>query len=184
MKVLKNPSYDLCTNRVKWSNETIIDSTLFRAACGKKGINILREKGLPGPCLRTLQRHISHITFKPGIQEKLIIAVGKKVNNLNSTMGEGRKNAHYAIMCFDEMTLRLLIKNIIFFNYQLINMLKCQARYWARPINENKHWLWVPLSLKRKYRALPKNSSRKSPSYNDTRSCSPLEANYWIWIHR
>ncbi|XP_077507762.1 uncharacterized protein LOC144118836 [Amblyomma americanum] len=57
----------LSSNSSRWEADTLVKSLRLRLACGTRGYNLLRDYGYPLPSERTLQRHIEHAKFRPGI---------------------------------------------------------------------------------------------------------------------
>lgn len=50
----------------KWSDATVQMAMKLRCACGNKGYMCINENVVPLPSVRTLQRKIEHVKFKPG----------------------------------------------------------------------------------------------------------------------
>ncbi|KAH6924091.1 hypothetical protein HPB50_011262 [Hyalomma asiaticum] len=50
-----------------WSKETLTKALKIRLSCGSRGYDMVKELGQPLPSQRTLQRHIEHCKFRPGL---------------------------------------------------------------------------------------------------------------------
>ncbi|KAH8008999.1 hypothetical protein HPB51_008678 [Rhipicephalus microplus] len=50
-----------------WSKETLTKALKIRLSCGSRGYDMVKEVGQPLPSQRTLQRHIEHCKFRPGL---------------------------------------------------------------------------------------------------------------------
>jgi hypothetical protein len=48
-------------------------------ACGTSGYEEMLRQGLPFPSIRTIQRHIQNIKFKPGILHEVVEIMKHKV---------------------------------------------------------------------------------------------------------
>ncbi|KAM7314519.1 uncharacterized protein ISCGN_004303 [Ixodes scapularis] len=82
----------------KWSDATVQMAMKLRCACGNKGYMCINENVVPLPSVRTLQRKIEHVKFKPGILTELFPSLKAKV----STMLPEERNAALMI---DEMQI-------------------------------------------------------------------------------
>ncbi|KAH7958055.1 hypothetical protein HPB51_027960 [Rhipicephalus microplus] len=50
-----------------WSKEILTKALKIRLSCGSRGYDMVKELGQPLPSQRTLQRHIEHCKFRPGL---------------------------------------------------------------------------------------------------------------------
>ncbi|XP_049518757.1 uncharacterized protein LOC125943468 [Dermacentor silvarum] len=70
---------DISTQGVRWEAGTLVKSLRLRLACGSRGYGLLRELGYPLPSDRTLQRHIQHAKFRPGLLTDILEPLRVKV---------------------------------------------------------------------------------------------------------
>lgn len=75
LKVLKENN----SKGYKWSNETVKEALQLKFSCGSTGYQTLLDKKFPLPSIRTLQRKIEHIQFKPGILKEVFSVMSHKV---------------------------------------------------------------------------------------------------------
>ena len=71
------------TRGCKWSDDSIKKGLKLRFACGTTGYELLLSEKMPLPSIRTLNRHMEHITLEPGIQKEVFDFLKLKVSNLN-----------------------------------------------------------------------------------------------------
>ncbi|XP_075728798.1 uncharacterized protein LOC142770505 [Rhipicephalus microplus] len=63
-----------------WSKETLTKALKIRLSCGSRGYDMVKELGQPLPSQRTLQRHIEHCKFRPGLLVDIMDSLAVKVN--------------------------------------------------------------------------------------------------------
>ena len=66
----------------QWTNDTIMDSLETYFTCHTSGYNHLRSKGFPLPSLRTIQRRVANIDFRPGILTEVFEMLKPKVKSM------------------------------------------------------------------------------------------------------
>ncbi|KAH7964534.1 hypothetical protein HPB51_027229 [Rhipicephalus microplus] len=68
-----------------WSKETLTKALKIRLSCGSRGYDMVKELGQPLPSQRTLQRHIEHCKFRPGLLVNIMdsLAVKDELLGLN-----------------------------------------------------------------------------------------------------
>ncbi|KAH9367659.1 hypothetical protein HPB48_020382 [Haemaphysalis longicornis] len=66
------------------SMERLSTQVRLRLTCGSRGYNFLREYGYPIPVERTLQRHIQHVKFRPGLLTDIVDPLKMKIFNAHS----------------------------------------------------------------------------------------------------
>ncbi|KAL1484269.1 hypothetical protein MTO96_032672, partial [Rhipicephalus appendiculatus] len=59
-----------------WTRETLTKALKIRVSCGSRGYEVVKE---PLPPQRTLQRHIEHIKFRPGLLTDIMDSLALKV---------------------------------------------------------------------------------------------------------
>ncbi|KAH8040950.1 hypothetical protein HPB51_013120 [Rhipicephalus microplus] len=69
----------LSAQGARWEAGTLVKSLQLRLACGSRGYGLLREFGYPLPSDRTLQRHIQHVKFRPGLLRDILEPLRAKV---------------------------------------------------------------------------------------------------------
>ncbi|KAH7964423.1 hypothetical protein HPB51_027339 [Rhipicephalus microplus] len=62
-----------------WSKETLTKALKIRLSCGSRGYDMVKELGQPLPSQRTLQRHIEHCKFRPGLLVDIMDSLAVKV---------------------------------------------------------------------------------------------------------
>jgi hypothetical protein len=63
-----------------WSNMSIHKALKLNISCGTSGYEEILRQGLPFPTIRTIQRHIQDLKFKPGILTEIIDLLKVKVH--------------------------------------------------------------------------------------------------------
>lgn len=79
-----------------WTSKTI-SKALYLKAKGKSVLNAVRNNFAPLPCLKTLNTHIKHIKFQPGICDTNLKILLKKSENLSEP-------ENYFYLAFDEIS--------------------------------------------------------------------------------
>ncbi|KAH8025455.1 hypothetical protein HPB51_008370 [Rhipicephalus microplus] len=74
-----------------WSKETLTKALKIRLSCGSRGYDMVKELGQPLPSQRTLQRHIEHCKFRPGLLVNIMDSLAVKVN----CMTEYERHAYF-----------------------------------------------------------------------------------------
>lgn len=62
-----------------WSEDTLQKALRLYMACGTSGYQEMLKQKLPLPCIRTIQRHIQSMKFKPGVLHDVLKNVEAKV---------------------------------------------------------------------------------------------------------
>ena len=66
-------------SKAHYSANTLKKAIKLYYTCGTSGYNLLREEGYPLPALRTIQRHLKKIPFRPGTLDEFIKKMEPKV---------------------------------------------------------------------------------------------------------
>ncbi|KAH8038079.1 hypothetical protein HPB51_021636 [Rhipicephalus microplus] len=74
------PMERLSAQGARWEADTLVKSLQLRLACGSRGYELLREFGYPLPSDRTLQRHIQHVKFRPGLLRDMLEPLRAKIS--------------------------------------------------------------------------------------------------------
>ncbi|XP_077523635.1 uncharacterized protein LOC144134642 [Amblyomma americanum] len=82
----------------RWEADTLLKSLRLRLACGTRGYSVPREYSYPLPSERTLQRHIEHAKFRPGLLTDILEPLKIKVNLM-------KPEERHAILMVDEMQI-------------------------------------------------------------------------------
>lgn len=85
-------------NEKLWEPETLRQALILKVKCGSSGYNEVR-KHFPLPTLRTLQRRIKHIEFRPGTFEEVF-------NYLADEVPHHREEWKDCALVFDEMSIK------------------------------------------------------------------------------
>ncbi|KAH7974720.1 hypothetical protein HPB49_018445 [Dermacentor silvarum] len=88
----------LSTQGLRWEANTLVKSLRLRLACRTQGYNLLREYGYPLPSKRTLQRHIEHAKFRPGLLTDILEALKIKVSLM-------KPEERHAVLLLDGMQI-------------------------------------------------------------------------------
>ncbi|KAH7956199.1 hypothetical protein HPB52_007002 [Rhipicephalus sanguineus] len=88
-----------------WSKETLIKALKIRLSCGSRGYDMVKELGQPLPSQRTLQRHIEHCKFRPGLLVDIMDSLAVKVNCMT-------EHERHACLMMDEMQITYLRPHI------------------------------------------------------------------------
>ncbi|XP_075723787.1 uncharacterized protein LOC142765867 [Rhipicephalus microplus] len=88
----------LSAQGARWEAGTLVKSLQLRLACGSRGYGLLREFGYPLPSDRTLQRHIQHVKFRPGLLRDILEPLRAKVNLM-------QPEERHASLMIDEMQI-------------------------------------------------------------------------------
>ncbi|KAH8009812.1 hypothetical protein HPB51_019881 [Rhipicephalus microplus] len=83
---------------MRWEASTLVYSLRLRLTCGSRGYNFLREYGYPIPAERTLQRHIQHVKFRPGLLTDILDPLKMKVSLM-------KPEERHAALMIDEMQI-------------------------------------------------------------------------------
>ena len=83
----------------KWTQETVQKSLQFKFMCGRKGYKFMLKQGFPLPSIRTLQRRIENIKFKPGILNDVFNLMESKVKSM-------REDEKLCALLLDEMSVK------------------------------------------------------------------------------
>lgn len=62
-----------------WSNETLQKGMRLKFTCGATGYSTLLSEGYPLPSIRTIQRRLKNIDFKPGVLHNVFSLLKVKV---------------------------------------------------------------------------------------------------------
>ncbi|XP_011858998.1 PREDICTED: uncharacterized protein LOC105556508, partial [Vollenhovia emeryi] len=88
---------DTNVNKKLWRPEAVRQALILKVKCGSSGYNEVR-KHFSIPSLRTLQRRIEHIEFRPGIFEEVF-------NYLANEIPHHREEWKDCVIAFDEMSI-------------------------------------------------------------------------------
>ena len=70
-------------SRKPFSLKTLQECIHIYYSCGSTAYELLREKGFPFPCARTLRRHLEGLDTQPGTQKDFISMMKKKVEKMS-----------------------------------------------------------------------------------------------------
>ncbi|PIK41368.1 hypothetical protein BSL78_21778 [Apostichopus japonicus] len=91
------------TRGVRWGDATVKKALQLRFTCGASGYDLLLRQNLPYPSIRTLQRRMQNVAFRPGILSQVFEFLELKVSNM-------RPEERICSLTLDEMALSTSIE--------------------------------------------------------------------------
>ncbi|XP_049268503.1 uncharacterized protein LOC125757198 [Rhipicephalus sanguineus] len=88
-----------------WSKETLIKALKIRLSCGSRGYDMVKQLGQPLPSQRTLQRHIEHCKFRPGLLVDIMDSLAVKVIVTNLSILQDYVSSGILIFCLSFLYL-------------------------------------------------------------------------------